>query len=84
MMEVAQLGGRVPAEFHFLPYGFRPAIELAVGQSGDGVWNGSMLSMPPRSSPGFDGVIVKHRTDLEVVADRVGVKLAARAAVPGA
>ena len=60
MMEVAQLGGRVPAEFHFLPYGFRPAIVLAVGQSGDGVWNGSMLSMPPRSSAGFDGVGTVH------------------------
>lgn len=60
MMEVAQLGGRVPAEFHFLPYGFRPAIELAVGQSGDGVWNGSMLSMPPRSSAGFEGVGTVH------------------------
>lgn len=60
MMEVAQLGGRVPAEFHFLPYGFRPAIELAVGQSRDGVWNGSMLSMPPRSSAGFDGVGTVH------------------------
>src|ERR1035437_9594469 len=54
--EVARLGDRLPAAFHFLPYGFAPAIELAVMQAADGVWNDSMLAVPLQRTEGFEGV----------------------------
>jgi hypothetical protein len=59
-MEVARMGDRVPPAFHFLPYGFRTAIELAVAQSGDGVWNRSMLTLPTHRGEGFEGVGTIH------------------------
>lgn len=58
--EVAKLGDRVPPLFHFLPYGFRPALELAVMQAADGVWNNSMLSVPSQRAEGFEGVGTVH------------------------
>jgi hypothetical protein len=54
--EVARLGDRLPAAFYFLPYGFAPAIELAVMQAADGVWNDAMLTVPSQRTEGFEGV----------------------------
>jgi hypothetical protein len=59
-IDVARHGDRVPAAFHLLPYGFRPAVELAVMQAVDGVWNDAMLTLPPRGSDGFQGVGTVH------------------------
>ena len=58
--EVARLGAHAPASFHSIPYGFRPALELAVARSADGVWHGSMLTLPPRGGDGFEGVGTVH------------------------
>jgi len=57
---VAKLGDRVPPTFHFLPYGFPPAIELAVMQAVDGVWNDAILAVPPQRAEGFEGVGTVH------------------------
>ena len=59
-VEVARLGDAVSTAFHHLPYGFRPAIELAVMQAADGVWNNAMLSLPPQRVEGFEGVGTVH------------------------
>lgn len=60
MIEVARLGPNVSAGFQFLPYTFKPAVELALAQAGDGVWNDSMLTAPSARSEGFDGVGTVH------------------------
>lgn len=39
-----------------LPYAYRPALELAVQASVDGVWNGSILSVPSQRAEHFEGV----------------------------
>ncbi len=59
-IDVAKLGSRVSPEFSYLPYTFKPALELALAQSGDGVWNGSMLTAPSARSEGFDDVGTVH------------------------
>jgi hypothetical protein len=43
-----------------MPYTFKPALELALAQAGDGVWNQSMLSAPSARSEGFDDVGTIH------------------------
>ncbi|HEV8409946.1 MAG TPA: hypothetical protein VGQ30_05510 [Gemmatimonadaceae bacterium] len=59
-IDVAKLGSRLSPEFSYLPYTFKPALELALAQSGDGVWNGSMLTAPSPRSEGFDDVGTVH------------------------
>jgi hypothetical protein len=59
-IDVARLGARVPQEFCFLPYTFKPAVELALTQSANGVWNDSMLTAPSARSEGFEGVGTIH------------------------
>ena len=59
-IDVARLAERTTPAFQFLPYGFRPAIELAVIQSADGVWNNSMLALPTHRADGFAGVGTVH------------------------
>lgn len=39
-----------------LPYTFAPAITLAMLQSADGIWNDSMLTVPPQRGGEFDQV----------------------------
>ena len=56
IIDVANLGGGVGPELANLPYAARRALELAVGQSADGIWNAKMLSVPTKSSDGFEGV----------------------------
>jgi hypothetical protein len=59
-IEVARLGARVPPEFCFLPYTFKPAVELALRQAANGVWNDAMLTAHSARSEGFDGVGTIH------------------------
>ena len=59
-IDVGRLGSRVSPEFQFLPYTFKPAVELALSQSSDGVWNGAMLTAPSVRSEGFEGVGTIH------------------------
>ena len=59
IIDVAKLSEKVPTAFHFLPYTFKPAIELAIRQSQFGVWNDSMLSFSAKSE-GLDGVGTIH------------------------
>lgn len=56
IIDVAQLGPQVPESFGVIPYGYPPAIELAVQASVDGFWNGSMLTLPSQRSEHFEGI----------------------------
>ena len=60
IIDVAKLGSRVSPEFSYLPFTFKPAVELAMAQSGDGVWNNAMLTAPSARSEGFEGVGTVH------------------------
>ena len=60
IIDVAKIGSAMPAALSHLPYGFRPAIELAVMQSAAGVWNNAMLSLPARGSDSFQGIGSVH------------------------
>ncbi|MFL5576979.1 MAG: hypothetical protein ACJ79S_13520 [Gemmatimonadaceae bacterium] len=42
--------------FRALPYEYRPALLLALGQSVDGTWGHSLLAAPSARSAGFEGV----------------------------
>ena len=55
-MDVAKLGGQVSPKVHDLPYTYRPALELALQAAVDGVWNGSMMSLPSQRAEHFEGV----------------------------
>jgi len=59
-IDVARIGSSVSPAFSFLPYTFKPAVELALAQAGDGVWNEAMLTAPPARSDGFEGVGTVH------------------------
>ncbi len=59
-IDVAKLGSRVSPDFQYLPYTFKPALELALSQSGDGVWNDAMLTAPSARSEGFEDVGTVH------------------------
>jgi len=59
-IDVARLGETLSPAFHVLPYGFAPAIELAVLQAADGVWGDAMLALPSQRSEGFEGVGTVH------------------------
>lgn len=56
IVDVAKLGGMVTPKIQNLPYAYRPAIELAVQASVDGVWNGSILSVPSQRAERSEGV----------------------------
>jgi hypothetical protein len=60
IIDVARIGNAMPRAWSHLPYSFRPAIELAVMQAKDGVWNNAMLSLPARGSEGFQGIGSVH------------------------
>ena len=49
-------GVRGTADLSALPYAQRQAIRLAFSQQRDGTWNGSMLTIPSRTSTDFSGV----------------------------
>lgn len=56
IIDVAKLGTLVSPKVSDLPYTHRPAIELALQAAVDGVWNGSILSLPSQRAEHFEGV----------------------------
>lgn len=54
--DVAKLSDQVGPAVHNLPYSYRPALELAVQADLNGVWNGSMLTLPSQRAEHFDGI----------------------------
>ena len=53
LAEVARTADVSSSDVDWLPYSHRPAIKLAVTQSRDGSWNGSILSVPGRHATDF-------------------------------
>jgi len=75
--EVAKADESVTREMEWLPYAFRPALQLALTQSGDGIWNGSMLSVPKHANDFSQvGTIPAARRLLEYGWDRESPPLA--------
>jgi hypothetical protein len=72
------LPDEVVAEMGWLPYGFRPALRIALTQQPDGTWNRSMLTVPGKSSADFANVGTIHavRRLLEYGWDRESPPLA--------
>src|SRR5215203_2666225 len=54
--DVARLSGNVAREAANLPYTHPPALTLALAQSLDGIWHGSMLDVPPVRAEHFERV----------------------------
>ncbi|HEX6536020.1 MAG TPA: hypothetical protein VF041_15595 [Gemmatimonadaceae bacterium] len=55
-IEVARLALDDPARFDALPYTYEPALTIAVQQSPDGIWYGSMLAVPAPRAELFQGI----------------------------
>lgn len=60
MVEVAKLADPSSNGLSNLPYTFDRALRLAMTQSADGIWNGSMLTLPPQRGPEFEHVGTVH------------------------
>ncbi len=56
IIEVAKAGHQVTPHINKLPLTYRPALELAVQSDVNGVWNGSMLSLPSSRAEHFEGI----------------------------
>ena len=56
LVEVARLPLRESTDLSVLPYAYRPALLLAMLQAPDGLWNGSMLTVPSARAEHFQGV----------------------------
>lgn len=52
--QVARLA--VDSRIQVLPFAFKPALQLAFAQGGDGTWNHAMLSVPSGRSEHFEGI----------------------------
>ena len=65
--DVARLSGEIAHEASVLAYAYTPALTLAVAQSRDGIWNGSMLEVPSSRAEHFErvGTISAFRRLLE-------------------
>jgi hypothetical protein len=65
--DVARLTGEIAREASVLAYSYGPALSLAVAQSPDGIWNGSMLEVPSAKADHFErvGTISAFRRLLE-------------------
>ena len=72
MIDVARITGDLAREVSALAYAHPPALLLAVMQSTDGTWNGSMLDVPPARAEHFEriGTISAYRRLLEYGWDR--------------
>ena len=70
--DVGRLSGDAAKEAAVLAYAYPPALTLAMGQSVDGVWNGSMLDVPSARAEHFErvGTINAFRRLLEYGWDR--------------
>ena len=56
IVDVARLGGNSLQAVAVLPYAHQPALALALAQSTDGIWNASMLDVPPARGEPFERV----------------------------
>jgi hypothetical protein len=56
IIDVAQMGPSLTDAVHDIPFSYRPALELAAQADIDGLWNGSMLTLPPQRADHFEGV----------------------------
>jgi hypothetical protein len=56
IIDVAKFGADTPTGVLNLPYSHRPALELAVQASRDGIWNDSMLAVPSQRAEHFEGI----------------------------
>jgi len=56
IVDVARLGGDTFRAAAVLPYAHQPALALALAQSTDGIWNGSMLDVPSARGEPFERV----------------------------
>lgn len=56
IIDVAKFGDDTPPGVHNLPYAHRPALELAVQASRDGIWNDAMLTLPSQRAEHFEGI----------------------------
>lgn len=56
IVDVARLGGDIARDAAILPYAHQPALMLALSQSVDGIWNRSMLEVPPARGEAFERV----------------------------
>jgi hypothetical protein len=67
LVDVARVTGDLAREVKSLAYSYQPALLLAVAQSPDGTWNGSMLDVPTGRGDHFDrvGTINAYRRLLE-------------------
>lgn len=54
--DVGRVSGEIAREASVLAYAYPPALALALGQAGDGTWNGSMLDVPSAKADHFEGV----------------------------
>ena len=65
--DVARLSGDIAREASALAYAYPPALTLAVAQSPDGIWHGSMLDVPSPRAEHFErvGTISAFRRLLE-------------------
>ena len=54
--DVGRLSGEAMKEAVVLAYAYPPALTLAMAQSVDGIWNGSMLEVPSARAEHFEGV----------------------------
>ncbi len=54
-IEVGRLTS-LPPTFSGLTYSYRPALLLALQQSGDGTWNSAMLAVPSSRAERFEGI----------------------------
>jgi len=65
--DVGRLGGEMAREATVMAYSYVPALALAVAQSPDGIWNGSMLEVPSARADNFErvGTISAFRRLLE-------------------
>ena len=76
--EIARLSDPIVEELGSLPYAYRPALRIALTQSGDGTWNRSMLTIPAKNSTDFAnvGTVPAVRRLLEYGWDRESPPLA--------
>ena len=76
--EIARLADPIVEELGSLPYAYRPALRIALTQSGDGTWNRSMLTIPAKTSTDFAnvGTVPAVRRLLEYGWDRESPPLA--------
>ena len=67
IVDVGRFGAEMAREASVMAYSYAPAISLAVAQSPDGIWNGSMLEVPSARADQFDrvGTISAFRRLLE-------------------